>query len=321
MRRREGAIWLACAGILQAGCGTTLNSGKDGAPPLAPPADGADEHAHVAALLGSSDFQISRVYRTGFESTDDFFGSYVEASGHLGSTFHQLDEVQVHGGKRSHHAWITGANPVQPPANTSHRGYPTFQFQRLPDGPFVDRVLVELWVWLDVALAPLEGQEWFSFATVTSYADAAWPRVLTLNLDAAGHLYLMHVPGQSQSVHDLFQSDTIAFPQRRWVRLSLLVDYTAANAHGSPYAAAWQDGQLVSAARFDPRVDPASVPRELWPPCLAGWDGQAIEDAEARCHLVYRGGLVQAHFGMYAAPLLAAGTVFNDDLVVYELRR
>ena len=77
----------------------------------------------------------------------------------------------------------------------------------------------------------------------------------------------------------------------------------------------------MSSARFDPRIDPTTVDPSLWPPCLAGWDGTSVADAESRCGLVYRGGLVQAHFGMYAPPLIPSGAVFNDDLAIYELRQ
>jgi hypothetical protein len=318
--------WRGIALVLLGACrtaGPAPDAGRvisaDAAPIAADRGD--DLHARLAAMVGDGNFHITRTFTTGFESLDDFFGSYVERSGHLGTTFHQLDGTRVHGGQLAHHAWITAANPVHPPGNTSHRGYPTLQFQRSAAGPFVERVVVELWAWLDVAVTAQPEGDWFSFLTLTSYADDAWPRVVVLNLNPAGHLYLMHVPQQQQSVHDIFQTDSLALPLRQWVRLSVLVDYTAQNRYDSPYVAAWQDGQLVSAARFDPRVDPNSVSRAQWPACLATWDGASIPAAEALCNLDYRGGLVQAHFGMYAAPRIATGTVFNDDLAIYELRR
>jgi hypothetical protein len=298
------------------------------APEPTSPADGSGpnggdsaERAHIGSLLGTTDFRISRVYRTSFEHVEDFFGSFIVAQPHLGTTYHELSPARVVSGANAHHAWMQGTNVVRPGENTNHRGYPTLQFQRTPEGPFRDRVLIELSVWLDVQLAVGADRDWFSFATLCSYEDDVWARVFGVNVGTQGFVHLMHVPGQLQSNHDIFQTDSIRFPMRQWVRLSILIDYGTNNAYGSPYAVVWQDGQRVSAARFNPRADPSTVDRSLWPACLAGWDGQKIEDAEARCALRWRGGLTQAHFGLYAPPLLDRGEVYNDDLVVYELAR
>lgn len=264
---------------------------------------------------------VLRRFASSFESVEDFADFYVVPSPHRGTTTQALSPAEGATGPLAHRAWMTGRNPVVSGENTNHRGYPTIQLHRR-DGPFEGLVRLELRVFLDVELRACREQDWFSFMTLSSYADDQWPQVQLLNVDAQGIPHLMHVPTMGQAVHDIFQTRSVRVPLRQWVTFTVLVDYGADNAWRSPYLAAWQDGVLVSAARFNPRVDPAAVPERQWPPCLAGWSGQAVADAEQRCQLDFRpGALAQAHFGLYAPPLLEAGQVFNDDLEILELRR
>lgn len=123
--------------------------------------------------------------------------------------------------------------------------------------------------------------EWFSLANLArSTDDAFWDGVL-VNVNDKGFLELMHVPTQGQGARD-FQDDEHPFPMRRWVNLSIQIDMDAA----AGYARAYVDGQLRSAA-----------------PVRGG-----------------HGILEQAHFGLYAPPTMAAGVVYNDDLVIREAR-
>jgi hypothetical protein len=109
---------------------------------------------------------------------------------------------------------------------------------------------------------------------------------------------------------------------RQWVKLDVLLDFSPDNEYRSPYAKVWQDGTLVSAARFNPRVTLASLnAMKATLPCLKTWDGSSVERAESLCGAVYAGGLAQAHFGLYAPPLLSSGKVYNDDLAIYEIDR
>ena len=89
----------------------------------------------------------------------------------------------------------------------------------------------------------------------------------------------MHVPSQGER-QPTFQSSTIQFPLRQWVEIRIYVDFDPV--HGQ--AIVWQDGQMVSAAN------------------VSGGNGK----------------LEQAHFGMYAAPEVASGVVYNDDLQITE---
>lgn len=218
-----------------------------------------------------------RSFESSFETEEDFAGFYITPQGQKGTTYHDLSDSIVHSGSFAHRAWITGANaPSTPTENNNHRGYPTVQLQEYSGGPFETPCLITLWVWLDMELNPNpEGvDDWFSFATFTPDVDDAWPRTVLVNLGHEGFVHLQHVPVQGAQEH-IFQTSTLPFPQREWVELKIYLDFSAEG-----YAKVWQNGTLVSHA--------------------------AVSNVENQ--------LGQAHFGMYAAPQLTAGVVFNDDL-------
>ena len=223
---------------------------------------------------------VLRSFASSFESDEDFAPFYVVPSPYLGTTFQELTTAHVHSGARAHRAWIEGANKIVAGENTNHRGYPTVQLDEL-DGPYAGVVRIEFQAWVDMPMEACADQDWVSLMTLSSYADDQWYQVQLLNLDSEGTPQLMHVPVYGQSVHDIFQTNHIHAPQREWFTVTVLVDYRSDNAWGSPMLAAWIDGALVSAARFNPRVDPASVPVEKRPDCLDGWDGQDVVQAEA----------------------------------------
>lgn len=294
--------------------------GGCGAPPAKRPPDPAYTGPFPTYPTRDA-FVAGRRFWSSFESPDDFAGFYWVPAPHLGTTSQGQSRDTVHSGTFSYHATITGTNPVRAGENTNHRAYPTVQLFKTTDGPFQDRVRIEFWAWLDADLSGGRNADWFSFATLSSYADEGWYQSQLLNLNSDGYLRLQHVPTAGRSVVDIYQSDTVRFPMRRWVKLTILVDYTSANQWGSAYLAAWQDEQLVSAARFNGRADPTKVERGQWPSCLDGWDGKSIKDAELRCRLDYRpSSLAQAHFGLYAPPLLGAGQLFEDDLEIVGSR-
>ncbi len=262
---------------------------------------------------------VLRSFASSFESEEDFAPFYVVPSPYLGTTFQELSTANPRSGARAHRAWIEGANKIVAGENTNHRGYPTVQLDAL-DGPYASVVRIELQAWIDMPMEACADKDWVSLMTLSSYADDQWYQVQLLNLDSEGTPHLMHVPVYGQSVHDIFQTRTVRAPQRQWFTVTVLVDYRSDNAWSSPMLAAWIDGALVSAARFNPRVDPASVPAEKLPDCLDGWDGQDVAQAEALCGLDYRGPvLTQAHFGLYVPPLLESGQMLNDDLEILEL--
>jgi hypothetical protein len=313
--RRPGAL----RGILWPICTVLVACGPRPAPTGAGAPIGPRSVAEIQALIGEPALTVGRTVFFGFESEEEFADFYITPSPHLGTTWHERASAAF-AGSSSHHAWIDGTNPVIPGENTNHRGYPTVQFQKTAGGPLQGLVLIELMVWLNIELRRQEGMDWFSFVTVTSYGDDFWQRTLLFNVDSDGLTRLMHVPGQQQRILDLFQSDAV-FPMREWAKVTMLLDFTSANTAGAPYLKAWVNEQPVSAARFDPRIDPRTVDRSLWPPCLDGWDEQSLDDAEARCGLQYLGGVAQVHLGMYAPPLISRGDVYNDELYFYELER
>jgi hypothetical protein len=240
------------------------------------------------ARPAASSAAAGRAFSTSFESVADFAGFYIVPQNYLGTTSHEQSIEQVRSGTYSHKAWIYGANPPPlPGGNTNHRGYPTVQLHKTPDGGYVCPCDVTFHAWLDMPLN-VPG-EWMSFATLTPDASDAWARTVLVNLSAAnpapgtapgGVLHLMHVPNQGER-QPTFQTSTILFPLRQWVEIKIHIDFDPV--HGQ--AMVWQDGQLVSVAP------------------VSGGNGK----------------LEQAHFGMYAAPELASGVVYNDDLQITEL--
>ncbi len=234
----------------------------------------------------SSDVQncdeYKRVFTTSFESVTDFDGFYITPQSHLGTTFHELTDSNIHSGTYSHRAWIEGANLVSKSTmNNNHRGYPTVQFQKTPKGSFKTPCYVSLWVWLDMELnVNANGEDdWFSFATFTDDETDNWKRTVLVNLDADGFVHLQHTTNQGEQ-NSIFQNSAITFPQREWVELKIFLDF-----RDDGYAKVWQNGELVSHAKIGNITNKLS----------------------------------QAHFGLYCSPQLSKGEVFNDDLEIIEV--
>lgn len=273
----------------------------------------------VQAFVGQGPLVQGRGFYTSFETVGDFANFYIVPQNHRRSASHDLsDEAQV-SGRKAHKAWIYASNPLSRDENTNHRAYPTIQFAKSPLGIIKGAVLVEFWVWADIDLSRSEGRNWFSLATFTSYDDAQWFRAYLINVDASYRIHLMHVPHQGASAADIDNKARITLPRRQWAKITAYIDHGRANRFQSPFVAVWQDASLVAASRFNDRISLDQVPRHAQPPCLRGWDGQSVEQAESLCQLKYTGGLAQAHFGLYAPPLLSSGTIFNDDLSVTEV--
>lgn len=123
--------------------------------------------------------------------------------------------------------------------------------------------------------------QWLSFATLTTDSTDAWGRTILANLSYDGYVHLMRVPLQGQKKW-LYQSNTIKFPHRQWIKLTMYLDTRP----GIGYAKLWQNDTLVSYAAIT--------------------DGNGI--------------LAQAHFGLYAAPSVAKGVIYNDDLEIKEVK-
>jgi hypothetical protein len=124
-----------------------------------------------------------------------------------------------------------------------------------------------------------EPGEWFSFMTLTPDSTDNWARTVLINLSDENIVHLMHVPEQGEGVR-LFQTSSIKFPMKEWVKLSVCLDLDPVDG----YAKVWQNGTLVSHAKVN------------------GGNGK----------------LAQAHFGLYAPPSMSQGVVFNDDLLIRE---
>ncbi len=180
-----------------------------------------------------------RTFQTSFESVDDFRGFYIVPKNHMGTASHDRSSEHVHTGRFAHKGWIYGANPIRTFENTNHRGYPTIQLHKTPQGAFHTPVFIEFWVWLDMAFAP---GEWFNFATLDHTTSTKWDPVL-VNLSDKGFVHLMHVPTHRKGT-TTFQTSTIQFPMKPWVKLTVVLHFDPERG----YAKVWQNDQLVSTA-------------------------------------------------------------------------
>jgi len=256
-------------------------------PPFAGTGVGAAPYRALGDEATPAGFAAGRVFSTSFESIEDFAGFYIAPQNQFGTASHEQSTAQVRSGTYAHRGWIYGANPPSSPeADTNHRGYPTVQLYKTEGGGYVCPCDVKLWVWLDMPLD--DPGEWYSFATLSADPTDAWAPVVLVNVSApnpapgtapGGIVHLMHVPSHGER-NPTFQTSAIQFPQRQWVELKIRVDFDPDNG----YAQVWQDGQLVSAAEVN------------------GGNGK----------------LEQAHFGLYSAPGVGSGVVYNDDLEIRE---
>ncbi len=224
-----------------------------------------------------------RTYSTSFETVSEFTdpGFYIVPQNYMGTSSHDLSTDRAVTGTYSHKAWVYGANADSTTVNNNHRGYPTIQLHKLPEGGFRTPCYITLWVWLNMPLTTHSPEnQWFSFATLTPDSSDAWSRTVCVNLSYDGFVHLMHVPNQGEQTR-IFQTNTLTFPQSQWVQLKIYIDFSTSNG----YCKVWQDGVLVSHALVN------------------GGDGY----------------LQQAHFGLYCAPSISSGTIYNDDLVIEEV--
>ena len=223
-----------------------------------------------------------KIFITSFESVNDFRDFYIVPQNYMNSSSHDLSAEKVHFGSYSHKAWIYGINPESTQIqNNNHRGYPTIQFQKTIDGVFKTPCYISLWVLVNMNLVAHNPEnQWLSFATFTTDTSNYWSRTILVNLSYDGFVHLMHVPLQGQKDW-LYQTNTIKFPKNQWVKIKVYLDTRPQIG----YAKVWQNDTLVSYAKIT--------------------DGNGI--------------LAQAHFGLYAAPSISSGTIYNDDLEIKEV--
>ena len=228
-----------------------------------------------------SDYAATPIVTMGFESASEAAGWYTTPQTSL--THYELSTDEVHSGRTSLKAWVTGANTANTePDGPNHRGYPTVQLYKRPGG-CATPCLVSLWAWADI---PTVKGQWYQIATLSPSSTDAWLPSQLVNVGAEGYLHTMHVPTQGLAEHQ-YQRTDIPFPQKQWVKVDIIIDYRP----DGGAIAAFQDGVLVSVAKIDGTVEA---------------NGGGV--------------LNQAHFGMYAPPSIASGVIYNDDLVIAELR-
>jgi len=226
-----------------------------------------------------------RTFETSFEQVSDFDGFYIVPQNDFDSN-HDLAPDIVKDGVKSHKAWILKARDINNDGliYLPHRAYPTIQFHKTSTGSFRTPCLVSFWVYLDINLVDKPTgsiDDWFSFATLSPDSSDSWSRTVLVNITPDGYVRLVHVPRQGEQIY-VFQTDSLKFPYRQWVRLDILIDFNSTNG----YAKVWQDSQLVSHAKVE------------------GGDGL----------------LAQAHFGLYASAAIPSGTIYNDKLRIKEVK-
>ena len=177
-------------------------------------------------------------------------------------------------GDHAYRGWITGT------AGASHRAYPGISAgprYHLPapiETPFVNT----FHVWLDVDWSQLGPSDWIHFGTWSN--DPDWC-VHTMSVKA-GKLEFAHmVPFSGEWIGPVPKPD---FPLRRWVRLTVYVEYDG----DEGFVQAWQDGVPVLRGRF------------------------------TQCQGSY---LYHAHWGMYANGAVFDAVQYNDALRIWTLDR
>lgn len=222
----------------------------------------------------------NRTVNFSFESVEEFAYYYIVPQNYKNTT-HSLSSEQVYKGSYSHKAWITQANDESTIfLNNNHRAYPTIQLYKDAEGAFVAPCLITFYVWVDMVLYPQSPEnQWLSFATLTGDDSDNWLPVVCVNLSYDGFVNLMHVPTQGKSEY-IYQNRELTFPMREWVQLQIYFDNREEG-----YVKVWQNGVLVSHAGVS--------------------NGNGL--------------LSQAHFGLYAAPSVDNGVVYNDNLTIQEI--
>lgn len=276
----------------------------------------------VSTFLGAGPLSMRTVYSNGFERLQDFVDFYIVPQNYLHSSREEFTTVRRVGGTHSLEAYIYAKNSIIPGRNTNHRSYPTFQMEKTSAGIIRKRLLIQFYAWANFRLTSKRGSNWFSLATLTSYNDPHWYRTVLVNVDSQDRIHLVHVPHQFESKPDIYDNQSIRFPMKQWVKISIYIDYSDHNRFHSPIVAVWQNSVLVSASRFDNRIDLKAIPSAYpLPACLRQLKQRTVKRVEAACGMKYVNGLAQMHFGLYAPPLLSSGVIYNDNLTVSKVLR
>lgn len=166
----------------------------------------------------------------------------------------------IYAGDCVYKGWISEA------ADSSHRAYPVLHTD-IPT-PLVNSFMV----WLDVDFSQLDEYEWVHFGT---WADNPNWEVHTMAVLANGRLEMAHL-----DYSYIGPSPQPIFPARKWVRLTVYLDYT-----NNGYVRVWQDGVPIFEGNFASQS----------------------------------GSLMRAHWGMYASGPVDNGVQYNDEIQIWTL--
>lgn len=271
--------------------------------------------SEVGAMNFADTLQKEIVFSSKFDNISDFDWYYITPEKSNTVTH----ELYTENDNAFHKAWVIWKWKIVEWQNTNHRAYPTVQLYKKNLNTY-DKYYIELDVWVDFDITRSEWSNWVSLATMSSYADDFWYRTLLVNVDSNNIVHLMHLPNQSESNQDIFQTTDIKLPMKKWVTIWIYIDYTYNNEYNFPYSSVYQDGKLVSSGRFNQRINPLLFDKKIWPSCLNNWDKKNIDDAEKTCWLKYVWWLSQAHFWLYVPPLFSKWSLYNDNLKIYWIK-
>lgn len=179
----------------------------------------------------------------------------------------------VHSGQHAYKGWITG-----PTDKKSHRAYPVVELD-IPT-PVVN----SFWVYLDADYAAMNPLEWIHFGTWGNWDPktnvGAWA-LHTMSVRGRKLGFAHATPFRGEYIGPKPRPD---FPLRRWVRLTMYIDYEGADG----FIQVWQDGTPMLRATL-----PKNPGRRLR----------------------------TAHWGMYAAGTVKSGIEYNDDISIWRLQK
>jgi hypothetical protein len=178
----------------------------------------------------------------------------------------------VFAGKRAYKGWITG------PAASSHRAYPVVHTD-IPT-PLVNSFMV----YLDVDYGRMRNA-WLSLGTWGNYDPIHKTGKWALHTMAIRNRKLEFAHVSPFTGRYLGAAPQAEFPLRRWVRLTLYIQYAGDNG----LVQVWQDGTPIVQAKI---------------PALQAHSGTRLRTA---------------HWGLYASGDLDHGALYNDEISICTL--
>ena len=170
---------------------------------------------------------------------------------------------KVLAGSRSYKGWaISGRTDGK-----KHRAYPVLHSNIR--SPLVN----SFWIYFETDYRLLQSQpeNWISFATFSN--SLQWKDLFTLSISERGIIHMWNLDWR-------YVEAPKTFPVRRWVRLTVYIDYA------SGAVVVWQDGVRIMFGNYRKGTQMA---------------------------------LRRAHWGLYTSPKVTSTTVYQDEVAIWKL--